>query len=781
MWQVARSLAVVLCVATCATAGQHTFSGRHLDEALGLLQQDGLAIVFTSEIVTPDMRVTAEPRHGTARQQLDELLAPFGLKAESGPGRVILVVRDRQAAHGRPRNSRSTNRKQDAEVQPSNRQASAATYADRVTVLGWQEQMDRGASETTLDSRQLALAGSPLQSEALEAVHAMPRVLAVDDYHGDFSVRGSPYRQIGIVIDGVPTRWLQHTVYGRNDAGSLSMFGSDILDRASLQAGAFPRRYDDALGAQLELTLKEGSRDSTRVAGLIGGMSAAVVGEGPLGSDGRGSWVAGVRNSYRSWPPRRWSADDAAFAFADGHAKLVYDLSPTQQLSMTALGGRSTLDTLDEPLVGPLANGVDRAGLVTVAWRSTLSPRTVALQRVSFVGQELVTTLSTGQPGGRSENRELAYRGTVLHSVLGGVFEAGGDLARASGTRDAGLVGATEGASYDTAPTVAPYDAGLAALPDAFRATWTTRAVYANFAREIRRGLSFEGGVRISDSALVHQHAFVPWVLCAWGFRPGWALKASAGGSSQFPELDAVLGTTGSPGLLPERAAHVDVGIERRVSGALLEATIFNRVENDILRRPQPGLRRPMATVFEPPGPGVHRNALEGTARGVELVVRRDRPTGVSGWLSYTYARARQTDDTTGESYWSDLDRRHAFNAAGLFHIGRQASAGLVMRAASGVPIPGYFGVTHGRRVVGDVRNTLRLAPYVRLDARAQRTFFASRHAVTLFGEVLNVLNHHNEGPAEGSLQAATGEVVGLSRPLLPRRAWFGVEVNLSR
>ena len=39
------------------------------------------------------MRVTVEPRATNPRQQLDEILAPNGLSAESGPGGVILVVR----------------------------------------------------------------------------------------------------------------------------------------------------------------------------------------------------------------------------------------------------------------------------------------------------------------------------------------------------------------------------------------------------------------------------------------------------------------------------------------------------------------------------------------------------------------------------------------------------------------------------------------------------------------------------------------------------------------
>jgi hypothetical protein len=762
MWHVARGLAVVLCLASFATGDPRTFQGRRLDEALRLLQQDGLPIVFSSEIVTPSMRVAAEPRATIPRQQLDELLAPHGLKAEAGPGRVILVVRDHSSAVRTAQDTRPAVRRRDPAPPASNSVQGTTAYTDSVSVWGSREQMDRGASETSLDSRALRLAGSPLQSDALEAIHAMPRVAAVDDYRGDFSVRGSPYRQIGIVVDGVATRWLQHTVYGRNDAGSLSMFGSDILDRATLQAGAYPRRYDDALGAQLELTLKEGSRDSTRFTAMAGGMSAAVVGEGPIGSDGRGSWVAGVRNSYRSWPPRRLSLNDVGFAFADGHAKLVYDVSPTQQISVTMLGGRSTLDTVDEPLIGSLGNGTDRAGLLTAGWQSTLGPQTVVRQRVSFIGQELVSTLPTGQRAGRSNNRALGYRAEVLHSRFGGVLEAGAEVSRMSGARDIEVV-------------------SPAAVPDAFRATWTTHAVYVNFARDVGRGLSLESGVRASDSTLVHRRALAPWILGAWRFRPGWAVKASAGGSRQFPELDAVLGLAGSSDLVPERATHVDIGIEQRLSGVLWQATLFNRVENDVLRRPERQPPLVQEVVFDPPGPDEYRNALDGSARGVEVVVTSDHSGAVSGWMSYTYAIARQTDNGTGEAFWSDFDRRHALNATGLFSIGHRASMGLVLRAGSGVPIPGYFDVRNGTLLAGDHRNSVRLAPYVRLDARVQRTFLFSRHAVTLFGELLNALNHHNEGIAEGVFQPVGGEAVGFARPLLPRRVSIGIEVNLPR
>jgi outer membrane cobalamin receptor len=762
MRHIACALVLLLGWAGASAADQQVFRGRRLEEALRLLQHRGLAIVFSSEIVKPSMRVAVEPHATTARQQLDELLAPHGLKAEAGPGRLILVVRDRSATgelHPRPPSGpRTGGTKQKTLIAEE-----ATTYSDQVTVWGADQQpLDRGGSKTTVTTGAVRAASSVLAGDGLEAVRVMPGVVAGDDYRSEFSVRGSPDRQIGIVVDGVTTPWLQHAIYGRNDAGSLSMFASDIVDRETLQAGAYPRRYQDVLGGQLEVSLREGSRDSTRFSAKAGGTSAAVAGEGPLGNDGRGSWIAGVRNSYRTWPPKRLSANDVGFAFADAHAKLVYDMSPAQQVSVTALAGRSALETIDEPLEAPLGNGTDRAVLFTVGWRSTIGSRTVVRQRVSFVDQELVTTLTTGQLAGRSTNRTVGYRGEVLQAAFGGLLESGVDMSGVSGTR-----------YQDTA--VGPN------LPEAFRARWTTNGAYANFARAAPHGLSFEGGIRVSDSMLVHERAWAPWILAAWRLKPGWIVNASAGASRQFPELDAIVGRSKSSALVPERATSVDVGIEQRVSRLSWQATLFARHEDQVLRGPQRHSTVIDKVALDPPALDGYRNSLSGDFRGVELVISSASTAPLSGWVSYSYEIARQTDISTGETFWSDFDRRHALNLAGVFRIGHQTSVGLVLRTASGVPIPGYFAETNGKLFIGDRRNDIRLAPYARLDARVERRFLSSHHGVTVFGEVLNALNRRNEGTADGIVRPLTGEAVGFSRSLLPFRASIGIEVSLRR
>ncbi len=756
---VARGIALLLCCAGVAAAGQHSFKGRRLDDALRILQSDGLRIVFSSETVTPQMRVQSEPRAATPREQLNELLREHGLAAQTGPGGIILVVRAPELAAARPPAPTS----QPTRHHPAETAVLPGNYSDYITVTSTGEPLaPRGAAEITLDRGGLDAAGSVVEPDGLSALRAVPGVSAASDIRSDFSVRGDPFREIGIVIDGVATPLLQHALYGRADAGSLPMFGSDSLDRVTLQAGAFPRVYGDALGAQVGLSFREGSRDAMRIAGSIGGMTTTVAGEGPLGTEHRGSWIASVRDSYHSWPPGRRTIDDPGFVFGDLHAKLVYDLSPRQQVSVSALGGHSTMDTLDERLTGQLTTGTDTAGLLTGGWRSTIGNQTVVRQRVYFVDQDLVTALKTGEIEGRSSNAALGYRGEALHATLGGMLDAGAEVTRQSGVRES------------TA-------AGLAAGLGAGQATWMTHAAYADFSRPVGHGLWLDAGARASDSTLVQHGAFSPWIAATWQPVGGWTMRASAGGSRQFPDLDAVLGAAGSP-LKPERATHVDLSIEQHLSGGLRwQATVFRRVESDVLRLTGTTPLGTLSAQNDPLTTSVTRNALSGTSRGFEFVLTPPDTGPVSGWLSYAYARTRQHDVTTQETFWSDMDRRHTLNAAGTLRLGSHTSAGLVVRAASGLPLPGYFDLRGGTLFAGDQLNTVRLPSYLRLDARVQQRLLSTRHQVTLFGEVQNALNQGNETIGIGINQPTAAAAFGLSQTLVPRRVSVGIRIDWSR
>jgi hypothetical protein len=744
----------LLVCAHAAAAGQSrpAFQGRALADALRILQQGGLHIVFSSEIVTPEMRVAAEPRARAPLAQLDELVEPHGLKAERGPRSIIQIVRRRPADVTPGRDAPRASASAETEARTADR------FVEAVIVRATARDRDAAPSRATLDAEGLQAARSLLHDDPLQTVQTLPGVAAADDFRSEFSVRGSPYRHLGVVIDGVSAPWLKHSVYGRTDAGSLSMFGNDVVDEATLQAGAYSRRHDDKLGAQLELTLRQGSRESTRVHASAGGTTAGIVADGPLGRQKRGSWMVGARNSYLTWPVQRHTDEGVAFAFSDAVAKVVYDATPTQQVTLVGIGGRSAVDWKDEPVnAAAIADGINGAALASVGWRIIAGDRTIIRQQASIAGRTFLNRMLTGREAARGSDRALSYQAAIHHAVLGGTLEAGTELRQLQGSR-----------------RFSPEAATLRELD----AAWWTQSAYTEFARNFGR-LSLANGVRLSHSTLVHARTLSPWMLGGWSFSPAWRVTASGGVSHQFPELEEISGPLRAANLAPERATSADIGVQHRFAGPFRwQATVFNRVEQDVLRTRDTTLPlRDLDGVHPAVFPG-YENALSGTARGIDLLVARERAGRVSGWLSYTYATMRQSDRIRRETFWGDFDRRHTFNAAVVYRASAYSSVGLVLRGGTNLPVPGYFDTRNGALFIGEGRNDVRLPFYTRLDARAQRSFVFLRGRITANAEMLNVLNRANSGPADGFIQPATGEAVGFTRSLVGRRASAGIAVD---
>jgi hypothetical protein len=88
-----RTLAALiwLLVAQPAWSVQSTWRGSSLAEALERLRAAGLPIVYSEELVRPEMQVQAEPAASDPRAVLDLLLAPHGLRVEPD-GDALLVV-----------------------------------------------------------------------------------------------------------------------------------------------------------------------------------------------------------------------------------------------------------------------------------------------------------------------------------------------------------------------------------------------------------------------------------------------------------------------------------------------------------------------------------------------------------------------------------------------------------------------------------------------------------------------------------------------------------------
>jgi Carboxypeptidase regulatory-like domain/TonB dependent receptor-like, beta-barrel len=93
---IARAVSVLAAtawlVASAAAQDSTTFVGKPLAEALRTLQSTGVKLVFSSELVRPEMRVESEPKASRGEPLLRELLQPHGLDVKKGPRETWLVV-----------------------------------------------------------------------------------------------------------------------------------------------------------------------------------------------------------------------------------------------------------------------------------------------------------------------------------------------------------------------------------------------------------------------------------------------------------------------------------------------------------------------------------------------------------------------------------------------------------------------------------------------------------------------------------------------------------------
>ena len=610
------------------------------------------------------------------------------------------------------------------------------TYTESVTVTpdAFRLPSDPVAAGQVLGSAELMNLRGVLADDPLRAVQVLPGVATGDDLRSEFTVRGSDFRHITFTVDGFATPYLLHTVRGvedRGPTGSVAMINSDVLEDVTLLNGGYPQRFGGHTGAEVDFRVRDGSRDRRIFHVAVSGTNASAVAEGPLGRSHKGSWLLSGRQSYLDAIVHRLTNDAVSFGFSDAQARLAYDVTPRQRVSVTFLAGRSRFQNSPDRMdLDDLHVGTNRSVVAVGSWRLTL-PRALITQRVLTSRNQFRNENSNRFELDRGRDRQLAYRADVSMPLAHALdLEAGGSAERLDDSRLRRRLSSSRQSLF---------------LLDDYSGNGTSAGGYVGMRWSPIPTVTVSPGVRADRWSLTHQATTSPWLQSEWRLRTGTRFRAAAGEYRQFADFDQVLGVSGGTNLVPERAVQYDAGIEQRIDGTLrVSAAIYDREERGMLRRFGSEVRLVGNRVVRGSAAAKYENRLNGHARGIEVLVQRSDSQRFSGWLSYAYARTRYEDSVAGEQFWSDFDQRHTLNACAVYRGSARASYVGKLRVGSSFPIPGYYAERDGSFLVTDVRNTARLPVYARLDLRANHTFTWSSRRLTLFAEVINVLNRAN-------------------------------------
>jgi hypothetical protein len=756
---IARSLAAVIGLSVCAATSAYPQGrtdgvvGRRLIDVLRTLQAEGVRLVFSSELVTPDQRVTVEPQAAATAQRLAELLAPHGLEARVGPAGIIEIVRRRRPKPAHP--DRRPPPSPNASVRLDGGDAEP-TYRERVTVTAdaWRGGHAPGATGRHVTSELLDLLGSRIADDPLRSLQALPGVATGDDFRSALSVRGSAFRHSSVIVDGVEAPWLQHAAPGHPGAGTMTMMPGEVVHEATMRVGAYARRDSSQLGPQLNLTLRDGSRAGHRLQAAVSGVSTSVIAEGPLRA-GEGSWIVAARHGNAEWPLGRSDHQGPVFAFGDAQAKLVYELGPRQHVSASVIAGLSRLDRDAEDPAAPAA-GFNRAVLASLAWRSVAGAHTVIHQQGSVMDHAYGDSDGERRTVGGGSNAAGAYRLDVTQGTRQGLIQTG---LQVRSVRQSGMVGP-----------------GELATPGGFPLEWIERSAYAAVRWTPAPALTLIPAARALNATLTAGVALDRTVEAEWRPAQDWLLHGSAGVVHQAPDFAAMRHSPAPP--RPERAAQLDVGVAHHLTPAFRwDVTAYARRERDV-QAERGGLRAPPESAPDDYREDPISHTLEGAAQGIELTIERRGAGGPSGSISYAYGVARQTNRARGERFRADHDQRHTLNIAAFAPMPHRIRVSGVFRAGSNFPLPGYFVERSGSLFQGTQRNAVPLRAYARLDLRAERSIERGARRLTIFAEALNVLNRRNAGPAQGTVVAGTGQAIGFTERRFPRLVTAGVRLG---
>jgi hypothetical protein len=784
------------------------WAGRPLAEALRALQSEGLTLVFTSELVRPDMRVEHEPSSQEPRRLLDEILAPHGLKVQEAAGGVLVVVAAPGARlatiAGTVRARGSTEGLAGAVVHVVELGRDVAVGSDGAFAIA---ELEPGAyslvasAEGFLDLHAFGVAVRPAASLQVELrlepqpffaeeivvrssrltflserpeasfslgreeIESLPHLgddvtratsllpgTAANDVTAQLSVHGGRRDEVGVFLDG---QELYDAYHLKDYDNALSLVAARTLSGASLTTGAFPASQGDRMSGVLDLRTLEPGPGRRTLLGLSV-LDAMAASSGTF-SDGKGGWLLTGRRGSLALATR--AVGDEKASFWDALGKLELDTSAGSLAArLLAAGDELEVAKEEEESFERLENDYRN----TYGWltHQSIGRRLLVGTTASWARIERDRGGSGSEEEGGHElvdRRDLDVLGLSqswdLQLGAGHAPQWGWELRRYDADFAYAKVLAPE--IVVVAPFAAPrltehrFDG---ALSGEHVGLWASDRVALG-------RLTAELGARWDRHSASDDTWVSPRVNLAWRLGERSVVRGGWGRFVQSQRPYELQVEDGESALFPaERSRHQVVGFEslpaaNRLGLSAVRLELFHREIPDPRPRYE-NLLEPLNFFPEIEPDRVRIAGERAKASGVELLLRGRLGTRSEWWIAYSYARAR--DRLAGEWVPRALDQPHTLAVDWNQRLPRNWSLNLAWRHHSGWPTTPVFAQRVPDpedpeeddlvAVFGALRSE-RLPAYHRLDLRASRRWEVGRvrrSRLTFFVDVQNLYNREN-------------------------------------
>lgn len=741
---------IVALVALCVLLATSVFAapsaavqfpaGMTLTDALLQLQQHGLKLVFSSQVVPPEMRVKTDARGVDLRRLVEEILAPHALGIADENGVLVVIRKQEPAPSPKPEQVAPPAQpvwSEEIVVQPS-----------RISLLV--EEPLAPVSLTRADIQALPHLGD----DVFRTLRLLPGTTSAD-LSAELHLRGGRRDEVLIRLDG---QELYDPYHLKEYDNALSIVSASALAKADLITAAFPVSYGDRMGGVLDMTTiaPPGERRVRLVASIIGVQVEA----GDAFRNGRTGWFASLRRGNTDLLGRAFQLEGPSFW--DFFGKIENELTPRQSLGLRVLASADRLSfTVPDSkelrtdysnayvwLTHRASNGrslfVDTIASFAQVERDrrgfeTDEERMFRVRDERLLGVTGLTQSWSIQSGGR-------------HFVTAGVelrqFDAQYDYARER--------------EFETPLAAIRADAVDGVFAETPRLRDEQFGGYASDRVRLSDAITVDAGARFDRHTSTGEGMVSPRLNGAWAFAQSTVLRLGWGHFLQSQRAHELMIEDSDLRLYPvERSRQWVVGVEHLFDSSVPLPLSNVRVEAYQRRVSNPRPRyENLLGPFDPfPEGEFDRVRIEperATATGIEVLVH-GRPTPKVQWfLNYTLAST--TDRIDGDDVPRSIDQRHALNADVNRRLGNGWNVNLAWVFRTGHPTT-QLTVDENLEPVLGPSNSVRLPSYHRLDLRLSRDWKRRSAAVKFFIDAHNVYNRQNVSGLDVKLDLETSEL----------------------
>jgi len=598
--------------------------------------------------------------------------------------------------------------------------------------------------------------------DPMKVLHSLPGVTVADDSSSAPAVRGSRPDDNAYYIDYLPVGYLFHV------GGLVSVVHSDLVSQFELYSAAFGPEYSDAIGAVLDVTLRNPRTDRLGGTLNVSLLGADFLVEGPVND--KQSFYFAVKRSYLDLLIDTVEDEDSGVIitvprYSDYQGKYLWKLSDAHQLSFHATGASDHLDfkipltaglAQQEPvLAGDSAFDTSYA-TQAVVWDADFGH---GMSNKLALGHTLDTNDSAvGRAARVAARSHTAFVREQFKFKPGADHEAsvGGSLQSIKLDYDIDVQDAhctefdprCEYTSADRKHVTGGIDANVTNL-------------YAKNRWQATPDWAFTAGVHYTHDGYLKRHYTEPRLGVEWKWSADTVVSAGWGRHNQFPAGDQVIGGIGNPSLWHLRATHSVLGVSQQFGeGWSWRVEAYQKKFSDFV------VADPVLN---------YANGASGESRGLELLLKKEATSKLSGWFSLSLSRARRQNDRTGEAFPFDFDQPVIASLVAQYKLSDRWLLGSRWSYHTGspdTPIVDADSYPDGRpRPVYGGLNSERLPAYHRLDVRGD---FILSPKYRFYGEVINAYARKNVSGYSYSADYSSRKPV----TQLPLLVSFGVMVG---